>query len=96
MCTYTWVCDFISCDFISSKPRDTIITALCSDLTKSIRAPPSVRALWEGGELIKAQVQTPTKFWSHGHARRIKPTVKYVPSWISISALSACSGWICM
>lgn len=26
---------------VAPKPRDTIITALCSDLTKSIRAPPS-------------------------------------------------------
>lgn len=43
------------------KPRDNIITALCSDLTKSIKAP-RVRELYERGELIKAQVQTPTKF----------------------------------
>lgn len=81
---------------VALKPRDKIITVLCSDLTKSIRAPPSARAYWEGGELIKAQVQTPTKFWRHGHARRMKPTVKCIRSWISTSALSACSGWICM
>lgn len=93
---YIYIGSVILLVLVAPKPRDTIITALCSDMTKSIRAPPSVRALWEGGELIKAQVQTPTKFWSHGHARRIKPTVKYIPSWISISALSACSGWICM
>lgn len=34
---------------VALKPRDTIITALCSALTKSIRAPASVWALWDGG-----------------------------------------------
>lgn len=95
VCVYTYG-SVILLVLVALKPRDKIITALCSDLTKSIRVPPSVRALWEGGELIKAQVQTPPKFWSHGYARRIKPTVKRFPSWISISALSAGSGWICM